>query len=92
MRKTGADAALLPVVLAGDTLLVDGENIGNLEGFRFRVDPAAHHSDHKLLFAAAERHLPQLLAERATALVAELAADPALLVLEQGAVRRGREV
>ncbi|MFX6728744.1 hypothetical protein ABTH13_20560, partial [Acinetobacter baumannii] len=32
------------------------------------------------------------LAERATALVAELAADPALLVLEQGAVRRGREV
>ena len=91
MRRTGADAALLPVELAGDTLLVDGENIGSLEGFRFKVDPAAHHTDHKLLFAAAERHLPQLLAERATALVAALASDPALLVLDQGEVRRGRE-
>lgn len=92
MRKTGADAALLPVGLAGDTLLVDGENIGQLDGFRFRVDPAARHGDHKLLFAAAERHLPQLLAERAAGLVTDLAADSALLALAEGEIRRGREV
>ncbi|HEY6868181.1 MAG TPA: helicase-related protein [Novosphingobium sp.] len=91
MRKTGADAALLAVELAGDELLVDGEHIGKLDGFRFRVDPAAHHSDHKLLFAAAERHLPQLLAERAAQLVADLAADPGRLTLDRGEIRRGRE-
>ncbi|MFC3592836.1 helicase-related protein, partial [Novosphingobium piscinae] len=91
MRKTGADAALLPVRLEGDKLLVDGEPIGELAGFRFKVDPSAHHSDHKLLFAAAERHLPQLLGERAEQLAAALAVDPALLALAAGAIVHGRE-
>ena len=91
MRKTGADAALLPVRLEGDRLLVDGEPIGELDGFRFKVDPQAHHSDHKLLFAAAERHLPQLLAERAEHLTRAIIADPALLALADGVIRHGRE-
>ena len=72
MRRTGADAALLPVALAGDEVTVDGEPIGRLTGFTFRVDPAARHGDHKLLRAAAERHLPALLAERAQALAQEI--------------------
>jgi len=92
MRRTGADAGLLPVVLEGDDLLVDGEKLGELEGFRFRVDPDAHHFDHKLLFAAAERHLPQLLAERADALTGEIAAGTAAIELTEGAVRRGPEL
>ncbi len=91
MRKTGPDAGLLPVAMDGDDLLVDGEKLGKLDGFRFRVDPDAHHFDHKLLFAAAERHLPQLLAERAEALSAEIAADTAALELADGAVLHGRE-
>jgi len=92
MRKTGTDAGLLPVELEGNELVVDGEKLGKLEGFRFAVDPAAHHSDHKLLFAAAERHLPQLLAERATALTAEIAGGTSGLALVDGDVRRGGEV
>jgi len=92
MRRTGPDAGLLPVTLEGDELLVDGEKLGTLDGFRFKVDPDAHHSDHKLLFAAAERHLPQLLAERATALAGEIAAGGAALDLADGAILRGREV
>ena len=90
MRRTGPDAALLPVVLEGNEVVVDGEKLGQLDGFRFAVDPGAHHSDHKLLFAAAERHLPQLLAERATQLVAGIDAGTAGLTLERGII--GRQV
>jgi ATP-dependent RNA helicase SUPV3L1/SUV3 len=70
MRKLGADASLLPVRLDADgTVLVDEEAIGRLEGFRFVVDPQARHADRKLLLAAAERHLGELLAARAAALM-----------------------
>ena len=86
MKKLGPDAALLPVTLEGDELLVDGEPIGSLVGFRFRVDPLATADDHKLLLAAAEKHLPSLLAGRADALVRQLRDDPDLLTLHDGAV------
>jgi len=92
MRRTGPDAALLPVELEGNELVVDGEKLGRLEGFRFAVDSTAHHSDHKLLFAAAERHLPQLLADRARELTAAIADGTSGLVLERGVIRHGREV
>jgi len=88
MRRTGPDAGLLPVELEGNELLVDGEKLGKLEGFRFAVDPSAHHSDHKLLFAAAERHLPQLLAQRATELADAIDAGTAGLTLERGSIKR----
>ena len=88
MRRMGQDAALLPVVLEGNELVVDGEKLGKLEGFRFAVDPGAHHSDHKLLFAAAERHLPELLAERAKALAAEIAGGGSGLVVTGGTIAR----
>jgi len=91
MKNAANDAALLPVAMDGETILVAGEEIGKLEGFRFRVDPAAHHTDHKLLFAAAERHLPDLLAERARELVAALDSGEASLSLANGALLRGTE-
>jgi ATP-dependent RNA helicase SUPV3L1/SUV3 len=70
MRKLGADAALLPVRQRDDGVVtVDDEPIGKLAGFRFEVDPAARAGDRKLLLAAAERHLPELLADRAKALL-----------------------
>ena len=81
MKKVGADAALLPVTLAGDEVQVDGESIGQLAGFRFRVDPAARLADRKLLLAAAERHLPTLRAARAGQLIAALDESPGAVAL-----------
>jgi len=78
MKKLGPDTALLPVTVEDDRVLVDGEPIGVLAGFRFRVDPSARLADHKLLLAAAERHLPALLAERARKLSAALNAGEAV--------------
>ncbi|WP_409035222.1 helicase-related protein [Novosphingobium sp.] len=77
MKRLGSDAALLPVTLDGDEVRVDGEPIGHLAGFRFRVDPQARLADRKLLLAAAERHLPELRARRADALLASLADEAA---------------
>ena len=75
MRKLGADAGLLPVRQREDGVVtVDDEPIGRLAGFRFEVDPAARAGDRKLLLAAAERHLPDLLADRAKALHGGMAA------------------
>jgi ATP-dependent RNA helicase SUPV3L1/SUV3 len=86
MRKLGTDAGLLSVRLEDQEVLVEGEHIGSLRGFAFRVDPGARLSDRKLLLAAAERHLPALLERRATELVEEIHAGTANLVLENGVV------
>ena len=86
MKKLGPDAGLLPVTVEDDRVLVDGEAIGVLAGFRFRVDPAARLADHKLLLAAAERHLPTLLAERAGRLSAALAAGESVDLVLSGAI------
>jgi len=86
MRKAGADAGLLPVRLSDEgALLVDDEPIGHIEGFRFVVDPLARAEDRKLLLAAAERHLPGLLAARADALV-QATATPQGLEFEDTAI------
>lgn len=86
MRKAGSDAALLPVrVSEAGAVLVDDEPIGHLEGFRFVVDPLARAADRKLLLAAADRHLPALLAARADALVAA-AGEPAGLIFDRGMI------
>lgn len=74
MRKLGADAGLLPVKLGeNDAVLVDGEEIGRLEGFTFHVDPQARMEMRRLLLAAAEKHLPALLDKHARDLLGDLA-------------------
>ncbi|HEX2793826.1 MAG TPA: helicase-related protein [Croceicoccus sp.] len=74
MKKLGGDTALLPVSLGDDgAVLVDGEEIGRLAGFRFDVDPQARLETRRLLLAAAERHLPGLLKAKADALLADAA-------------------
>ncbi|MEO7248460.1 MAG: helicase-related protein, partial [Novosphingobium sp.] len=92
MKRSGADTAMHAVTIMGEEVLVDGESIGKLEGFRFKVDPEANHEDHKLLLAAAERHLPRLLAERATALAELMDAGTARPVLVGGAIMLGDDV
>ncbi|MEO5586497.1 MAG: helicase-related protein [Novosphingobium sp.] len=86
MRKLGPDAGLLPVRLASDDVMVDDQAIGSLQGFRFLVDPLARHSDRKLLLAAADRHLPEVLAGRARSLREDIAAGTAPIALHQGAI------
>lgn len=69
MRKGAKDNDLLPVEVDADNkLFVDGEYLGELDGFTFRVDPAARVGERKLLLAAAERHLAAYLKEKAKAL------------------------
>jgi ATP-dependent RNA helicase SUPV3L1/SUV3 len=87
MRTMGKDPALLRVTLEDDgRVTVEGEAIGHLEGFRFVVDAKATSEERKLMLAAAERHLPGLLAQRAEQLVASEFGD---LALAGGKVVRG---
>jgi ATP-dependent RNA helicase SUPV3L1/SUV3 len=68
LRKGAKDSDLLPVEVDADNqVYVDGEHIGELDGFTFRVDPAARVGERKLLLAAAERHLAAYLKEKAKA-------------------------
>ncbi len=70
LRSLGeGDKALAVSVTADNAVLVEGEEIGSLHGFRFVVDKAARASDHRLLLAAAEKHLAEEYAERAAKLV-----------------------
>lgn len=91
MRTLGKDAGLLRVNLdEKGRVLVEDQPIGHLEGFRFVVDADASHEDRKLMLAAAEKHLPQLLALKAQALIRDELGE---LTIEQGEVRRaGRAV
>ncbi len=92
MKKLGPDAGLLNVTLdADDGVLVEGEHIGDLVGFAFRVDAQARLADRKLLLAAAERHLPELLAARAVQLTSDVTARSAGLALADGMIRWGEQ-
>ena len=70
MKGLGKDAGLLRVKLEDDgRVTVEDHAIGHLEGFRFVVDPSAGQEDRKLMLAAAEKHMPALLAQKAQQLV-----------------------
>lgn len=86
MKSMGKDAGLLRVTLDKDgKVSVEGQEIGHLEGFRFIVDAAANHADRRLLLAAAEKHMPQLLAQRAEAMIASELGE---LTIEHGQICR----
>lgn len=90
MKTMGKDAGLLRVALEDDGgVTVEGHRIGHLEGFRFVVDASADQEDRKLMLAAAEKHLPQLLAAKAQALVQDELGD---LVIADSAVWRGNQL
>lgn len=95
MRKAASDSELLPVeVDAANQVFVDGEHIGALDGFAFKVDPAAKVGERKMLLAAAERHLAAYLKQKARAVAMaeaqeftlERDADGRPALLWQGAV------
>lgn len=85
MKSLGQDPAMLPVTLRDDgALCVEDEPIGQVEGFRFAVDPLARHEDRKMLLAAGEKALPRILGEKARHLAAE---GIDTLELSNGAIR-----
>ena len=85
MKSLGQDAGILPIEIGEDgAVTIEGEALGQVEGLRFSVDPAARHEDRRMLLAAAEKGLPKLLGERAEALAAS---DMAELELARGAIR-----
>lgn len=84
MKKLGEDGGSLPVTVADDVVLVDAERLGRLEGFSFRADAEASAEDSRMLHAAAEKHLPRLLADKAGALAARIAAVPDTVTMADG--------
>ncbi|MCH4150602.1 MAG: helicase [Sphingobium sp.] len=71
LRDIGRKNEHLPVDIDADgSVHVDGEPLGSLHGFRFRVDPQARGGDRKLLLAAAERRLGKMLTVKAEELIA----------------------
>lgn len=83
LKEIGYGAGHLPVdVDESGSVHVDGESIGQLNGFRFSVAPDARHADRKMLLAAAERRLGTILGKRADELVASSDKDFALLAKE----------
>ena len=86
MKKLGPDAGLLSVRLEDEEVLVEGEHIGSLHGFRFAIDPQARLTDYKLLLSAAEKHLPGLLETRADMLTKAIHENAASLSMHDGAI------
>src|SRR3546814_15616417 len=69
LRDLGGRAADLVTHVDDDgTVAVEGEAIGRLDGFRFKVDATARLAEKKMLLAAAERRLPKELHRRARSL------------------------
>jgi ATP-dependent RNA helicase SUPV3L1/SUV3 len=72
MKDLAGKGADLPVLVDEQgEVSVGSHAIGRLQGFHFEVDPAARHSDRKMLLAAAERRLGGEFERRAAALVAD---------------------
>lgn len=72
LRQLRAGVDAMPVEIGEDgAVLVDGEPIGTLKGFRFAVAGEARAADKRMLLAAAEKRLAGELARRAAALVAD---------------------
>ena len=90
MRGMGKDSGLMRVALEDDgAVTVEGLQIGHLDGFRFVVDASAGAEDRRMMLAAAEKHLPQLLAKKAETLIREELGD---LRIERAKVLQGDRV
>ena len=80
LRDLRARPGDLALACAGgdDVVRVEGEAIGRLDGFRFIPDPTARAGEKRLLLAAAERRLGDVIAARARAAATGPDADLAL--------------
>jgi ATP-dependent RNA helicase SUPV3L1/SUV3 len=85
MRRLRENAMLEAEVTPGGDVLVEGQHVGQLNGFRFTADPAAAGEAAKALNAAAQKALASEIEARA-ARVSE-AVDDALLLANDGIIR-----
>ncbi len=65
MRRLRENAMLEAEITSAGDVLVEGQHVGQLQGFRFAPDPAADGPDVKALRAAAQKALASELAQRA---------------------------
>jgi ATP-dependent RNA helicase SUPV3L1/SUV3 len=80
LEAPGAEE-LLSAVSARGVVLVEGHEVGHIEGFNFFPDPAAHGPEKKFLLRAARRALGSEMPRRI--LRAELAADGAFSIADR---------
>jgi len=85
VRSLADNAELIGAVTAKDEVLVEGQFVGRLRGFRFEPDVTAAREDAKALIAAANRALRAAIEDRVAAL--ETAPDKAFRFDEDGRIR-----
>lgn len=85
MRRLRENAMLEAEVTATGDVLVEGQHVGMLQGFRFTADPKAGGSEVKALNLAAMKALGAEIESRAARVV--LAADDAFILAHDGLVR-----
>ncbi len=85
MRRLKENSTLEAEVTASGDVLVEGQHVGNLDGFRFAPDPHADGPEAKALRAAAQKALANEIAERAAKLA--MAPDSDLLLADDGTLR-----
>jgi ATP-dependent RNA helicase SUPV3L1/SUV3 len=81
---------LLSVVTARGVVLVEGHEVGHIEGFNFFPDPSSQGEEKKFLLRAARRALGSEMPRRI--LRAETAADSAFRLVGQGIIWEGAEI
>jgi ATP-dependent RNA helicase SUPV3L1/SUV3 len=89
LEMPGADA-LLSAVSARGIVLVEGHEVGHIEGFNFFPDPAAQGPEKKFLLRAARRALGNEMPRRI--LRAELAPDSCFSISNQCILWEGAEI
>lgn len=85
MRRLRENAMLEAEVTATGDVLVEGQHVGLLQGFRFTADPKAGRPEAKALNAAAMKALAGELEARASRVV--LAGDDAFVLSHDGLIR-----
>jgi ATP-dependent RNA helicase SUPV3L1/SUV3 len=81
---------LLSVVSARGVVLVEGHEVGHIEGFNFFPDPSSQGDEKRFLLRAARRALGSEMPRRI--LRAETAADAAFRLVGQGIIWEGAEI
>ena len=90
MRRLRENAMLEAEITTAGDVLVEGQHVGKLQGFRFAPDPAADGSDGKALKAVAHKALASELSARADRL--SRAANEAFALSSDGTLRWQGEV
>ncbi len=89
VRRLREGGELLGAVTLAGTVLVEGEQVGHMAGFRFVPDPVGVGEDARPLFAAAQRVLRTAIGTRVARFAAapdsEIRLDPKGLLLWEGA-------